>query len=285
MRRLILFSFLASAFAVFFTGCSRNNEELDKAAIRTLVDTDTVWFNLNTTVDSTGTSSTLMDTTKGIIWLRGPQTHDSATALIEVVGDSAWVEWSRHNYGKIGILALVGMETKDTLVVWEKDLVETAKVRGIYRRTGSESDSNRGWTLEKISCAVASSEGYSTVNIDSFNVKSQDYDLTITDPLNTFYDIATLVTFHSGENVIVTLYANKAETDAFIHSFILAWPFYVRAPFANQGNGVHEGTWHAQLAPFPRFAILDLLAHSTLWTEAGVYDFSGILFPYNIVWP
>lgn len=42
MRRLILFSFLASAFAVFFTGCSRNNEELDKAAIRTLVDTDTV---------------------------------------------------------------------------------------------------------------------------------------------------------------------------------------------------------------------------------------------------
>jgi hypothetical protein len=281
MRRLLVFSFLA--FAALFTGCSRNNEELDKAAIRTLVDSDTVWFNLNTTVDSTGTSSALMDTVKGIIWLRGPQTHDSATALIEVVGDSGRVEWSRHNYGKIGIWALVGLETKDTIVVWEKDLIETAKVRGIYRRTGSESDSNRGWVLEKISCAVASSEGYNTVNIDSFHVKSQDYDLTITDPLNTFYDIATLVTFHSGESVTLTLYANEAETDAFIHSFVLTG--YVRAPFTNQGGGIQEGTWNAQLIPFPRFAIFDLMAHSTLWTEDGTYDFNGILFPYNIVWP
>jgi len=59
----------------------------------------------------------------------------------------------------------------------------------------------------------------------------------------------------------------------------------VRAPFEDKGGGVHEGVWKAQLVPFPRFAIFDLMETSTIWSEDGVYDFHGILFPYTIVWP
>lgn len=284
MKRFVVLSLTTLAVVAIFAGCNRDTTERDKEAILGFVAADTVWFNSDTEVDSTGTSTVLLaDTTKGIIWLRGAQTHDQPVIDVKVDGDSGWVQWSRHNYGNIVVLALLGRdEGEDTLVLWEKQLEETATVRGVFRKTGPDTDPYYGWTLEKISCAWGASTG-GTVLIDSIHIVSSEYDFWITDPLNTYYDLDELVTFHSGEDVTVTLYTNNGNTDAFIHSFTVLG--YVRAPFANDGSGVHSGTWKAQLIPFPRFAIFDLMAHSTLWEAEGVYDFCGVLFPYNIVWP
>ncbi len=261
---------------VVLTGCG---EETDEEVIESLIMSDTIWFNANTTVDSTSTSSSASrDTT--IVWWRGVQTHNDPTIEINIVGDSAWVSWQRSNYGDLYSLA-----KWDTLpwVLWTKQLSETAQICATFLRTGTTSDENRGWQIHSISLAYGESDSVNTVRIDSLRIESLSYpDLVIKDPLNTFYRVDSLLTFTSGESVTLTLYTNVVDGHAFLHSFILAWPYYVRLPFTNQGEGVYQGTWNAQIIAVPRFAIFDLLSNSTLYTSEDIYDFNGWLLPYTI---
>ena len=268
-----LITVTALAIAVLMISCA---EQTDEEAIEALIMSDNVWFDANTRVDSTSNSS--RDTV--IIWWRGPQTHNEPTIEIDIVGDSAWVSWQRSNYGLLKIWAWC-----DTApwMSWDKDLSETAQLRATFLRIGEVSDENRGWQLNSISLAYGVSDPVNTVQIDSLRINSSNYtDLIINDPLNTFYLIDSLVPFTSGEPVTLTLYTNVADGRAFLHTFVLAWPFYLRLPFTNLGDGVYEGTWNAQLVEFPRFAIFDLVSHSTLYTPDGAYDFNGWLLPYNI---
>ncbi len=269
------------ALAMVFIYCGKSDRERDEEAIESLIMSDTVWFNTNTEVDSTaGAGAHLIGRDTSIVWWRGPQTHSEPIIEIDIVGDSAWVSWQRGNLGYFYCLA-----QWDTLpwVLWTKLLAETAQLRATFFRTGSASDENRGWQLHTISLAYGISDSVNTVRIDSLCINSSQYtDLVITDPLNTFYRIDSLVTFTPGEQVTLTLYTNVADGHAFLHTFIFAPPFYVRLKFTNEGNGVYQGTWNAQLISFPRFAIFDLLSHSTLYTSEGEYDFNGWLFPYNI---
>lgn len=261
---------------VVLTGCG---EETDEEVIESLIMSDTIWFNANTTVDSTSTSSSASrDTT--IVWWRGVQTHNDPTIEINIVGDSAWVSWQRSNYGDLYSLA-----KWDTLpwVLWTKQLSETAQICATFLRTGTTSDENRGWQIHSISLAYGESDSVNTVRVDSLRIESLSYpDLVIDDPLNTFYRVDSLLTFTSGESVTLTLYTNVIDGHAFLHSFILAWPYYVRLPFTNQGEGVYQGTWNAQIIAVPRFAIFDLLSNSTLYTSEDIYDFNGWLLPYTI---
>lgn len=261
---------------VVLTGCG---EETDEEVIESLIMSDTIWFNANTTVDSTSTSSSASrDTT--IVWWRGVQTHNDPTIEINIVGDSAWVSWQRSNYGHLYSLA-----KWDTLpwVLWTKQLSETAQICATFLRTGTTSDENRGWQIHSISLAYGESDSVNTVRIDSLRIESLSYpDLVIDDPLNTFYRVDSLLTFTSGESVTLTLYTNVIDGHAFLHSFILAWPYYVRLPFTNQGEGVYQGTWNAQIIAVPRFAIFDVLSNSTLYTSEDIYDFNGWLLPYTI---
>lgn len=267
---------IALLLMVVLTGCG---EETDEEAIESLILSDTIWFDVNTKVDSTSTSSSAgRDTT--IVWWRGAQTHNDPTIEINIVGDSAWVSWQRSNYGYLYSLA-----QWDTLpwVLWTKQLSETAQICATFLRTGTTSDENRGWQLHSISLAYGESDSVNTVRIDSVRINSVSYpDLVIDDPLNTFYRVDSLLTFPSGESVTLTLYTNVIDGHAFLHTFILTWPYYVRLPFTNLGEGVYQGTWNAQLIAIPRFAIFDLLSNSTLYTSEDVYDFNGWLLPYTI---
>jgi hypothetical protein len=269
-----LFVMVVLVMAVVISQCSK---ETDEDAIRNLIEEDTVWFNPNSEVDST--SSGDRDTLA--IWWRGVQTHDEPIINIQITGDSAWVSFSRGNFGHFYSLAKI-----DTMpwVLWDKDLQETAEVRAIFMRTGAESDENRGWEFDKISLAYGQSNVVHTVMIDSLRVTTltEAVDVLITDPLNTYYALDELITFQAGEQVTLTLYTNVEDGHAFLHTFILAWPFYLRLPFTNMGDGVYQGTWNAQLIAIPRYAIFDLLPHSTIFTEDGPYDFNGWLLPYMI---
>jgi hypothetical protein len=261
--------------AVIISQCSK---ETDEDAIMDLIAMDTIWFNSNTEVDSTSNSLLLQDTM--VVWWRGAQTHSEPIIEIQVLEDSAWVSWSRDNYGHLYSLAKI-----DTFpwVLWDKVLDETAELRATFLRTGDESAEHRGWELHTISLAYGESNTVNTVRIDSVLINSTNYqDLVITDPLDTFFDLDSLITFPAGQPVTLTVYTNVEDGHAFLHTFILAWPYYVRLPFTNMGDGVYEGTWNAQLVAVPRFAIFDLMPHSTLYMETGPYDFNGWLLPYMI---
>ncbi|UCG30346.1 MAG: hypothetical protein JSV53_00275 [candidate division WOR-3 bacterium] len=271
-RKLFVAAVLVMAVAI-----SQCSKETDEDAIRNLIEADTIWFNPNSEVDST----TSDDRDTVAIWWRGVQTHDEPIIDIQITGDSAWVSFSRGNFGHFYSLAKI-----DTMpwVLWDKNLSETAQLRAIFMRTGEESDENRGWELDKISLAFGQSNTVNTVSIDSLRITTQTeaVDMLIVDPLNTYFDLESLVTFQAGEQVTLTLYTNVADGHAFLHTFILAWPFYIRLPFTNMGDGVFQGTWHAQLVAIPRFAIFDLMPHSTIYTQEGPYDFNGWLLPYMI---
>jgi hypothetical protein len=270
-RKLLVLTVLA--LAVVISQCAK---ETDEDAIRDLIEADSVYFNTGTEGDSaSGEYSLNRDTT--IVWWRGPQTHSQPTIEINIVEDSAWVSWSRDNYGHLWILKTDSIPWLD----WSKTLSETAELRATFLRTGTEDDEYRGWELHSISLAYGVSNPTSTVNIDSVHINSSAHpNLWIIDPLNTYFDIDNLITFQPGEPVEITLYTNVTDGHAFLHTFLGILP--VRLPFTYEGEGVYNGTWNAQLVAIPRFAIFDLMPHSTLYTSDGAYDFNGWLLPYMI---
>ncbi|MBE0433218.1 hypothetical protein IBX73_07115 [candidate division WOR-3 bacterium] len=174
-----LFVAVLMAMVILVSQCSK---ETDEDAILSLIEADTVWFNTNTEVDSTSGNE---DQDTVVVWWRGVQDHDDPIIDIQITGDSAWVSWSRGNFGHFYSLARI-----DTMpwVLWDKNLSETAQVRAIFMRTGTESDEHRGWELDKISLAYGESNIVNTVQIDSIRIatSSEAMDVVIKDPLNLF---------------------------------------------------------------------------------------------------
>lgn len=276
MRRLVAAGLMLAA-AAFVASCGRNQLEKDKAAIRGLVGRDTTYFKGSTAGGQDTTYYPLDDTMLGL-WWRGPQTHDSAAGLeVQVVGDSAWVGWSQHNYGQI----IHWVRTSDTTAEkWVKPLQEKVRLNAVLWRPGQVSETDRGWRLRKISLVMGQSDTVNTVRIDSMKIHSQLRDILIVDPLNTYYLTDSLVSFTPGERLTLTLYTNATEGYAWLHAF---WGvLFIRVPFEDLGNGVFQGTWNAQYWPGFRFAIFDLMTRSTLLNKTAPYDFSGWLFPYLI---
>jgi hypothetical protein len=274
-----VFGLVVFVTAAVLVSCVKPDPEADKAAVQALVEQDSVWFSASTTVDSTGTGGSF-DSDTSVLWWRGTQTHDNPQLEVEVVGDSAWVAWSRRNLGDFYVLANL---PTDSLVLWTKKVVETAKLRGVFKREGRTNDDDRGWVLDRISLAYGRSDSSQTISIDSMRIVSATAgEQVIVDPLETFYGLDNLVWFTPGEQVTLELYTNAEEGVAFLHTFVLIWPFYVRVPLTYDGDGVFIGTWHAQRLPFPRFAIFDLMTRSTIFNPDAPYDFCGWLFPYTI---
>jgi len=285
MHRAVLMTVTAVVLVV--TGCTglfQTEEQKDQDAIRGLIDRDSVWFSAGTEVDSAGTGGSCCDGDTWFVWWRGEQTHPDGNLVVEVTGDSAWVEWSWRNVGAIYTMA---KPPDTTWLLWTKRVLETAAVRAVFRRdNGPATSADRGWRLGSVSLATGVSDSGNTVRIDSVRVQStSNPDLLIVDPLNTFYDVTDLVAFSPGEIVTVTLYTNAEEARAFLHTFVLQWPFYVRAEFQHEGGGVFRGVWPAQVVPFPRFALFDLMHRNTIQREVWDYDYSGWLFPYQISEP
>ncbi len=277
MKRTTVLVLLIAAALVASIACKKQDVAKDKAALEMLVRSDTTHFPAGTSGDSTGN---LLDDTTVVFWWRGAQTHDSAPGLkVEVVGDSGWVEWSQHNYGDLFIWART---SESTAVRWVKDLVETVKLCAIFRREGQVSDTDRGWRLKRISLAAARSDSAQTVSIDSIRIAGALRNIVLRDPLASFFRLDSLISFTPAESLTITLYTNATSGRAFLHTFILVWPFYVRPEFTYQGNGIFQGTWRAQLVSGFKFAIFDLMSSTTLSTPDQPYDFNGWLLPYTV---
>lgn len=267
-----------SVVVTILPSCQKYDPAADRAAIEELVRADTVHFAASTQQDSTG-SGFLVDGETTFVWWRGAQTHDSALVVVSVEKDSATVTWARHNYGWLNVLLL---RWGQPAVIWNKPLAELVQLSAVYVRVGKQTDEGRGWRFRRISLAAGRSDSVNTVRIDSLRIQSSLRNTLITNPLTTYYRADSLVSFTPGEQVTLTLYTNATDGVAFLHTFILAWPFYIRLRFEDAGNGVFTGTWRAQGWPSFRFAIFDLMSRSTIYQETGPYDFNGWLFPYRI---
>jgi hypothetical protein len=268
---------LLAATLVVGLACKKQDIAKDKAALESLVRSDTTHFPAGTKGDSTGS---LLDDTTVVFWWRGAQTHDSAPGLkVEVVGDSGWVEWSQHNYGDLFIWART---SESTAVRWVKNVVETVKLCAIFTREGQVSETDRGWRLKRVSLATGRSDSAQTVNIDSIRIAGALRNIVLRDPLESFFRLDSLVSFTPAESLTVTLYTNATNGRAFLHTFVLVWPFYLRLEFTDQSNGIFQGTWRAQLVSGFKFAIFDLITTTTLSTPDQPYDFNGWFFPYTV---
>ncbi len=285
MKRIIPFFVILVSLLLPILFCKKKPDvEADREAILRAIARDTVWFNANTEVDSTDTTAMVAAGDTWLIWWRGQQTHSTPVITVDVSGDSAFVSWARGNFGPLYLL----IKPPDTTwLLWQKAVAETVKIKAIFTRTGSETDTiTRGWQLTKISLAWGQSDSVHTVRIDSLRIQCPSYpNLVIANPLDTFFTLGNLLTFNPAELVTLTLYTNAPQGEAFLHTFILAWPFYVRVKFNHIGNGIFSGTWRTQIIPFPRYAIFDLLNHTTLYTQNEKYDFNGWLLPYTIKQP
>jgi hypothetical protein len=270
---------LMMVLAMFVSvGCKKQDVAADQAAIELLVRQDTAHFAAGTQHDSAGGS--LVDGDTAFMWWRGAQTHDSAPGIeVAISGDSATVTWSQHNYGWFEVLV---RPVGETLQLWNKPLQEKVQLSAIFTRSGPASDADRGWQFQRISLANGRSDSVQSVRIDSLRLQSSLQNTLIRDPLATFYRSDSLVSFTPGELVTLTLYTNATAGKAFLHTFVLAWPFYIRLEFTDQGDGVYQGSWHAQGFPSFRFGIFDLMARTTIYERDGAYDFNGWLFPYRI---
>lgn len=279
MLKSVLASILLLA-AAFVASCVKPDQtEKDRSAIRALVTSDTTHFNCSSSGgQDTVDGDWLKDDTMLGLWWRGPQTHDSAPGLdIHIVGDSAWVGWSQHNYGQL----IHWIRTSDTTAEkWVKTLRELVRLNATFWRAGQVSETNRGWRLRNISLAMGRSDTINTVRIDSLRIHSSLRDILIVDPLNSYYRVDSLITFTPGEQLTLTLYTNATEGFAWLHAF---WGIlFVRLPFEDMGNGIFQGTWNAQYWPGFRFAIFDLMTRNTLLHKDAPYDYSGWLLPYFI---
>ncbi|MEO0080881.1 MAG: hypothetical protein ABIL25_01145 [candidate division WOR-3 bacterium] len=278
MRRLLGLVLVMLVVFAAGVGC-KSKVELDKAAVRALVEKDSTHFRGSTAGDSSENVFGLDDTTEGL-WWRGPQSHDPSPVIeVGVSGDSAWVGWHQHNYGEL----IHWVKTSDTTAVrWVKNLQEKVQINAIFMRDGKVSDTDRGWKLKKITLVEGTSETTNTVRIDSVHIHTSLQDVTIVDPLAHYFRLDSLVSFTPGEQVTITMYTNVEDGFANLHAFWLI--FFIRLPFQNMGNGVYSGTWNAELVPGFRFAIFELLSRGTLLKppETGPYDYKGWLFPYMI---
>jgi hypothetical protein len=276
MRKALVLALMFVFAATLFVACKKQFDT-DEAAVRALVEGDPAHFTSGTAGDSTENTQPAEDTTMGA-WWRGPQTHDSVPTIdVQVQGDSARVAWHQHNYGEI----IHWVMTSDTTAAkWTKPLQEAVQINGVYKREGSDTGAYRGWKLRKISLTYGLSETTNTVRIDSLKIHSSLRDILIVDPLATYYQTDSLVTFTPGEKLDITLYTSATDGYAWLHAFRgLA---FVRMPFADQGSGVFTGTWNAEMIPGFRFAIFDLMTKSTLMDRAAPYDHNGWLLPYKV---
>lgn len=278
--------FLSMLVLVLFSLVCQKQErdlEAEKAAINRLIANDTIWFNANTQVDSTDTTkfytTSKLDT--WLIWWRGQQTHSQPIIDINIIKDSAFVSWRRGNFGNLYSL----IKPPDTTwLLWTKLVSETVRVNAIFKQTGNTHDTlTYGWQLKKISLASGHSDSLHTIRIDSLRIQSSSNpNMVIVNPLNTFFRIDSLLGFNPSEVVSLTVYTNADYGEAFLHTFILAWPFYVRLKFNRVGNGVFYGSWPAQRIKCPRFAIFDIIDHATLYAETTKYNACGWFLPYRI---
>jgi hypothetical protein len=285
MKRLLIALILIWIAAI---GCKKEEQEIsDEQAIMELISESPLFdisnhYEGGATSDSGDTSYYVMgDSIVPILWGREILEQPDPTISISIVGDSAYVIYEGYNRGNLDILT---WDPDSGWILYKKPLSETYQIHAVFRKTGKDTDPNRGWELTHISGAKGISDSVNTVRIDSIRISSTSYpDTVLRDPLMLF-SVDSILTFSQGEPVYLTLYTNDGTARAFLHVFAI-FPRHIRIPFTNMGERIYQNPnpWYTQIIPAVRLAVFDLMQYETLHDSEYPYDFCGWLFPYRVV--
>ena len=278
MQRRSLFSLvILIAVSLLMAGCKSNPTspyETDEEAIEALV-AGSKWFNADDHFEGGADSSSApLAPITPIAWGRERTQPIQRTITIKQVGDSAHVTIEGKIIGVLHIWAFPA--DTDTFVNIQKPLEVDFFRTAIFKKTGSDGETYRGWVLVMISGMNAVSMPTNTVTIDSVYLEGTNLDTVLTDP-SALFDIEDALTFGSGDSVDVTLFANDNSALVYLHPFRLGG----RKKFENNGDGSYSGTWIIPSPPLHRVGF-DMIRKETLYDDTYPHDSNIWVFPYRV---
>ncbi len=202
-----------------------------------------------------------------VFWYRAPENSLPADVYIEINGDSAFVTVEKSVEGTLNFWVLPGWKK------YTKKFGDRGKIYGIFKRIGDIDSENRGWRLMKISGILSNSYNYDTsmIKIDSvcLFVNSQKV-RTVKDPLD-FYDITTLDTLTTSDNVYLEVHTPSDSIDPYFH--LLAKFYHFRCPMKQDSTGAYIPA----KIPTPSvsgytYLVVDILTYETLHDSTSPYN-------------
>ncbi len=266
MKKLNLFIVVLFVFAGIFAGCAVNPANSDKTAIEDLVNADSTWF----TPDGHYGEEQLQPATLAafdtvLVWYRYRDTTRAInrTISVDILDDSAYVTIS----GTIpGILHVKGIEDTDTVVV-NKPFLDKWTRSAIFKRD-TIATYHRGWRLYAITGAEIKSE-QNDIAIDSvrLNFENTGLDTVITN-IMAMVPKNKVIEVKAGDVADITVYTNRADAYAFLHSWFFRWHFLQDST----NHNVYHGQWKIPTKLGLHRVAFDVLSHGSLADDSLPYD-------------
>ena len=219
-------------------------------------------------------------------WYREPQDINRDVS-INIVNDSAFISFWCGVNGVFHLLEIDTSASPDTLIDYQKDLVDWSSNYAIFKRYPGVS-ANRGWILESLTGGVVVGADILPsdcvwVYIDSVRIDCESYEDTLFTTPWVFFGKEELLTFGTEEVVTFTLYSHG--TDAYVYPYLHAHTLGIwgRWRFAEKIEPeVWKGYWVTPLTPGIRVIAFDVLMKSSIDEEEFEYHSNIWLFPYRI---
>jgi hypothetical protein len=266
MKRFILISFAILLVGGFFIGCGLNPVNSDKNAIEDLIDTETAWFKPDGHYGEEGVPPALLNAFEEVyIWFRTRDTTQAInrTISIDILGDSAYVSLS----GSMpGIIHIVARQDGDTVIV-DKNFTDIWTRTAIFKKD-TVSTYHRGWRIYAISGTEITTVN-NEIQIDSIklHLDNSGIDTIITD-ITTLVKREDVIKVRPDDYAQITIYTNKNDAHAFIHSYFFRWKFHQDSV----NHNAYNGTWKTPHNLGVYRVGFDVLSNGTLSDDSLPYD-------------
>jgi hypothetical protein len=300
MRKSKLLCLLVVFVLLLVFGCKNNptgtdyspDEELDKEAIQDYIANDREFAGYFSFDELYGIEDAVPDReqiraiTGPHTWYREPQNINREIS-INIVDDSAFVSFWCGVDGVFHILEIDTSASPDTLIDYQKDLLDWSSNYAIFKRYPGIS-AHRGWILESLTGVdVVGADILPSdcvwVYIDSVRIDCESYEDTLFTNPRVFFQREELLTFERQEAVTFTLYSRSTEAYVYpyLHANILGQ--WGRWRFAEEIKPeVWQDYWVTPLIPGIRVIAFDVLMKSTIDDDDFEYHSNIWLLPYKI---
>jgi len=280
MKKYLL---IVVSLLVIFAGCSKTSSSQEITDIITSDFSD--WFGTAPYAGEEGGDTLASSGTKDykwVFWYREDTLNAPPEISVDVVGDSAYVTWTRNIDGIFHRFPTDTFPPLDSLQDIPKHLQDTITRYGVFMKDG---DPNRhhGWRLKKLTGALIDSPNH-TVSIDSVKITTNTDTVVITDPL-AFLDTTNVLTLSCDDSVNVTVYVDPSKSVlVFLHSRSRRNERPHRWMFRLESPGVFTGWWKAPEMMGRHLAAVDVIEYNTIFSDDGTtypYDSEAWIIPFR----
>jgi hypothetical protein len=296
MRRKKLVG-LVVVFVMFFVfGCENNpagnDISLDEEAIQDYISNDLDFAGYFAFDECYGEEDTVPPETRTRTitnphtWYREPQDINREIS-VNIVNDSAFVSFWCGVDGVFHVLEIDTSASPDTLIDYQKDLLDWSSNYAIFKRYPGVS-AHRGWILGSLTgIEVAGADILPSdcvwVYIDSLRINCESYEDTLLTTPMVFFQRGELLTFERQEVVTFTLYSRSTESYVYPYLHAHSLGHWRRWRFAEEIEPeVWQGYWVTPIIPGIRVIAFDVLMKSSIDDEDFEYHSNIWLFPYRV---